>query len=222
VIENMLNWHHSGFNVYCGNAIWPHNEEGLENLARYIIRASFSQERMTYIPTNDSSDGAKVVYESKDGKASKTFDALDWLAQLTIHIPNRGEQMVRYYGFYSNKSRGLRKKAGSDDEVPALIESEVSQKEFRKNWARLIQKIYHVDPLVCPKCLGTMKIISFIEDEQLVKKILKHLNLWHVKRKPPARANGPPTETFITYDDSPSPGADDYLIDSDYPTETYF
>ena len=60
----MLSWHHSGFNVYCGNAIWPHNEEGLENLARYIIRASFSQERMTYIPANDSSDGAKVVYEA--------------------------------------------------------------------------------------------------------------------------------------------------------------
>ena len=28
-----------------GEAIWPHNEQGLENLARYIIRASFSQER---------------------------------------------------------------------------------------------------------------------------------------------------------------------------------
>ena len=27
VIENMLNWHHSDFNVYCGNAIWPHNDE---------------------------------------------------------------------------------------------------------------------------------------------------------------------------------------------------
>ena len=26
------------------------------------------------------------------------------------------------------------------------------------------------------------------------------------------KPNGPPTETFITYDDSPSPGADDYLI----------
>ncbi len=88
-------------------------------MARYIIRASFSQERMTYIPANDSSDGAKVVYESKDGKTSKTFDALDWLAQLVTHIPNRGEQMVRYYGYYSNKSRGLRKKSGTDDEVPA-------------------------------------------------------------------------------------------------------
>ena len=56
------------------------------------------------------------------------------LAQLTAHIPNRGEQMIRDYGFFFNKSRGLRKKlvldsdrgAGTDDVVPALIKSEVS------------------------------------------------------------------------------------------------
>ena len=66
VIENMFNWYHKGFNVYCGNAIWPHKEEGLENLERYIIRAAFSQERMTYIPADNSSDGAKVVYDSKE------------------------------------------------------------------------------------------------------------------------------------------------------------
>ncbi len=50
------------------------------------------------------------------------------------------------------------------------------------------------------------------------KKILKHLSLpacashadrWNVKRKPAPRANGPPTETFIIYDESSSPGADD-------------
>jgi hypothetical protein len=27
--------------------IWPHDEDELENPARYIVRASFSQERMT-------------------------------------------------------------------------------------------------------------------------------------------------------------------------------
>ena len=81
--------------------------------------------------------------------------------------------MVRYYGFYSNKSRGLRNKAGTVDQVPALIEFEISSKEFRKNWARLIQKIYNVNPLVCTKCSGSMRIIAFIEDQQLVKKILK-------------------------------------------------
>jgi len=35
---------------------------------------------------------------------------------------------------------------------------------------------------------------------------------WDVKRKPPPRANAPPTETLIFYDDSPSPPrAEHYL-----------
>ncbi len=77
-----------------------------------------------------------------------------------------------------------------------------------------------------------MRIISFIEDDQLVKKILEHLDLWDVKRKPPPCANGPPPETFIIYDESSLPSADDpasllklrrtgYIIDADYPIETY-
>jgi len=101
---------------------------------------------MTYIAADQSADGvAKIIYQSKDGTSTKTFDALDWLAQFVTHIPNKGEQMVRYYGFYSNKSRGLCKKAGTDDQVPAWIDSDISQQAFRKNWARLIQKVYHMD-----------------------------------------------------------------------------
>ena len=75
VIENMLSWRHSGFNLYCGRSIWPNNDQGLEDLARYIIRACFSQERMTYIPVKDTLDGqAKVIYGSKDGRASNIED----------------------------------------------------------------------------------------------------------------------------------------------------
>jgi len=146
--------YHSGFNVYCGKAIWPHNEEGLENLARYIIRASFSKERMAYVAAQDTPDGiAKVIYQSKDAKTTKTFDALDWPRQRTAgckHSPNwspifptKANPADRRdsYGFYSNKSRGLRKKAGTDDHVPALIDPDISPQAFRKNWARLIQKI---------------------------------------------------------------------------------
>ena len=51
--------------------------------------------------------------------------------------------------FYSNKLHGLRKKkADSEDEGPALIDSDISRRAFRKNWARLIQKVYNVDPLL--------------------------------------------------------------------------
>ena len=34
---------------------------------------------------------AKVIYQSKDAMTIKTFDAMDWLAQLVTHIPNKGE-----------------------------------------------------------------------------------------------------------------------------------
>jgi hypothetical protein len=51
---------------------------------------------MTYLSAIDSMDWqTKVIYKSKDGRTSKTFQALDWLAQRVIHISNKGEQMVR-------------------------------------------------------------------------------------------------------------------------------
>ena len=108
----------------------------MENLARYIIRASFSQERMTYLEHE-----ATVVYTAKDGKEQKVFPAMEWLAAMCSHIPNKGEQMVRYYGHYNNVSRGKRKEAGTDDVIPCIIELQGDSKTFRKSWARLIQKI---------------------------------------------------------------------------------
>jgi hypothetical protein len=178
VIENMMNWHHSGFTVYCGSQILPDDEKGLEQLARYIIHASFSQERMIYIPKRESSDGiAKVVYHSKNKEDSETFDALDFLARIVSHIPDKGEQMARYYGFYSNRSRGERNKKDKDDQSMLVAQTDVSNKAFKKNWARLIKKIYEVDPLVCPKCMGAMRIVAFIEAPDVIKKILKHLGL---------------------------------------------
>jgi len=42
-----------------------------------------------------------------------------------------------------------------------------------------------------------MRIISFMEDEKTVKKILKHSDLWDVRPKPAARVHGehpPPQE----------------------------
>jgi hypothetical protein len=38
------------------------------------------------------------------------FPVLDWIATLAAHIPDKGEQLLRYYGYYSNVSRGKRKK----------------------------------------------------------------------------------------------------------------
>ena len=142
LVSMLLSWRHSGFNVFCGPTIQAGDQQAMENLARYIIRASFSQERMTYIP-----EEAKVSYQSKDGKEEKVFDALEWLAAMCSHVPNKGEQMVRYYGYYSNVSMGRRQKGNQDGLIPCILEPEENFKKYRNNWARLIQKIYACPPV---------------------------------------------------------------------------
>jgi len=84
--------------------------------------------------------------------------------------------MVRYYSYYYGVSRGKRKE-NEDDRVLCILEADKSSKEYRKNWALLIQKIYENDRLICPKCRGVRRI-SFIEDREVIKSILKHLGLW--------------------------------------------
>jgi len=44
LVNMLMSWRHSGFNVFCGPRIQPGHGRAMENLARYIIRASFSQE----------------------------------------------------------------------------------------------------------------------------------------------------------------------------------
>lgn len=82
----------------------------------------------------------------------------------------------------------MRKKADNDHVIASIAPGEMSSKEFRRNWARLIKKIYETDPLCCPNCKETMRIISLIESGPIVKKILIHLDLWDTpNHDPPAQ-----------------------------------
>ncbi|MDD5658472.1 MAG: hypothetical protein PHR39_00445 [Actinomycetota bacterium] len=54
--------------------------------------------------------------------------------------------------------------------------------------ARLIKKIYEVDPLTCTNCGGSMRIIAFIEDYKVIKKILDWLGIDKFRRdRPPPK-----------------------------------
>ena len=74
---------------------------------------------------------------------------------------------------------------------------------------RLDKKIYEVDPLLCPKCKGSMRIIAFIEDCKVIRKILDYLGIYEFKRdRPPPKR----LQTADLFDDF---AQNDY-IDSDY------
>ena len=64
--------------------------------------------------TTTSSPEDTVIYRSRlNAKINRNFEVFaptDFLAAITQHIPDKGAQMVRYYGWYSNKMRGLRQR----------------------------------------------------------------------------------------------------------------
>jgi hypothetical protein len=70
-----------------------------------------------------------------------------------------------------------------DEEVPDVADCDVSSKVCRKAWAKLLAKIYEIDPFVCPKCGSEMKEIAVIQVSGEIKRILKHLK--KIGRSPP-------------------------------------
>ena len=203
IIRKLMKWRHSGFSVHNKARVARDDEKGRVALAQYIIRNTFSLEKLTY-----NRETGTVIYRSKmsQGKSKKNFQiytAEEFIAAITQHIPEKSFQMVRYYGWYSNKSRGLREKQGiattgddsqekPEDHVEIIDVSEYKPRRIpSKQWRDCIKKIYETDPLCCPKCGGEMKIISFITDQELIRQILKHLRLWM-----PTPSRDPPNTNF--------------------------
>ena len=58
--------------------------------------------------------------------------------------------------------------------------------------AELLRRIFEVDPLECPRCGQTMRIVAFITEPQVTDPILDHFRRTAVARgrfrAPPARA----------------------------------
>ena len=187
------------------------DREAVRRLAEYIGRSPFSLARIISL----NRDG-KVIYRAGKRDALpypvqdnvlfnagmprnfQVFDPLDFLAEVTQHIPHKGEHQIRYYGWYSNKKRGMRAKAAGEQKA-----QKPPGKRQLTTWAALIKLVYEVDPLTCPKCGGTMKIIGFIDQDDVIERILRHRGLW---RKNPPRP--PPVKPPHAIED-----AVDYLPD---------
>jgi len=201
VVENMRSWQHSGFSVDQSVFLPAGDQAGIERLIQYMTRCPFSLSRLVKV-----SDTGQVVYQAEkqacrafpDPKGDGTqpgvkrnfqiLSPLDFLAEFTQHIPPKGSHLIRYYGWYSNKSRGMRKKA--EAEAPDEPSSEeAAATGSSQSWAMLIKRVYEVDPLCCPECGGQMQVVSFIEPPQadVIEEILKHCGLWQSRspRAPP-------------------------------------
>jgi hypothetical protein len=209
LIEIMRNWTHPGFSVFQGERIDPDDHEARRRLAGYMVHPPIALERLRYRPET----GQLIYYGRQRGRCgdansspARIFPALDFLAALCSHIPDTGQQLVRYYGASSNARRVSARAPAPASAQPAEPrppphDDSDSAEEFardrKRSWARLIKKVYEADPLVCPRCSGPLKIISLIRDGPVIEKILRHLKLWDLPERPPP----PPAERSIQYDE---------------------
>lgn len=75
------------------------------------------------------------------------FDACDFLAELTQHIPPKGVHLIRRYGLYSSRTKG------AWESMPYVAERA---------------------PAGCPKCGSEMKVIAIIQESLEIERILRH------------------------------------------------
>lgn len=72
--------------------------------------------------------------------------------------------------------------------------SEVAPSVAKRAWARLIKQGYEVDRLLCAHCRSAMRVIAFIEQPEVIAKILAHVGLCFALSgsKGPACVHSPP------------------------------
>ena len=210
LVKNMNSWKHSGFSVHRGSSIKAEDEDSRKTLSEYISRAPFSLERMSF-----NEDSKNVVYRGEHfhPTLARNFDVsepLEWIARITSHIPKKG---TIYYGAYSQAWRGRERRQGILPTKPTELETDTSEevrssysRRRRQEWAVLLKKVWDVDALKCPKCGGQMKVVSFIEQPSVIRRILKHLDLWEDPRPPPI-----PLEMVCEPDADYIPWQDDVL-----------
>jgi hypothetical protein len=177
-IELLLSWRHSGFSVHNTVTVPPDDGAGLERLARYLLRAPVSLERLAF-----DAEAGLASYRCRPGREPFTgetvgCDPSELLARVLIHIPEPRRHLVRYYGAYSSVVRARRRadsrpRARDGTQEPPSASPE--RRALRRLWVALIRRIYEVDPLVCPRCGEPMRIIAFITEPKVIRKILRHI-----------------------------------------------
>ena len=186
----MLTWPHSGFHVH--TAVWVAEDDRAfaTRLARYCARNPLALERLTY------DRAAKTVTYRSDKSAgptagTETVDPLAFLARVLVHIPDKGQVTTRYYGWYANRPRGMRHQvepAAPEAPLAIVTTPRLAPTEASRRWAALLRQIFEVDPLRCPTCHGTMRIVAVITQRSVIDQILAHLGT-----RTTAAARSPPS-----------------------------
>jgi hypothetical protein len=188
--QAMLGWPHSGFGAQAGPRLAVDDREGLLRVARYAARASVADSRLRYDAERAE---VELVSAARDGPyvGVHRMTALEVLARWADHVPGRYETRVRYYGAFATRRRVWWRRHGvvlvhAPEAEPGAAEPAAewpALRARRRRWAELLRLVYAVDVEVCGRCGGAARIVGFVTEPRVVRRILAHLERRGIKAR---------------------------------------
>ena len=191
----------AGFSLHAAVCVPARDRRRLERLCRYAARPPVATERLS------RREDGKLVYRLRhrwrDGTTHMLFDGVELVEKPAALVPRPRFHRVRYHGILAPAA------SRRDEVVPSVFgealdspqgqcaptadsrwsnavgreEADGSPRSHRLSWAELMQRVYKVDVLECPRCAGPLRIIAEIRSPTAIRAILKCLKL--PSRSPP-------------------------------------
>jgi hypothetical protein len=169
----------AGFSLHAGVATKANERAKLERLCRYITRPAVSTKRLSLTRNGQLRYELKTPW--RNGTTHVIFEPLDFISRLVALIPKPRVNLTRFHGVFAPNSthraqvtparRGKVKKPRSldGDQTPA-------ERRAAMTWAQRLKRVFAIDIETCSECGGDVRIIACIEDPEVIRKILTHLD----------------------------------------------
>jgi hypothetical protein len=169
-----------GVSLHANVAVPKGDRRRLEKLCRYIARPPVSTERLSRL--NDGRLLYRLKRKWRDGTTHVVFQPLELLEKLAAIVPPPRIHMVRYHGVFAPRAAGRRQvvPANPPDDANSGTRATDACAHSPKRWtawATLMQRVFAVDVLQCPRCGGKMKILATIHPPEATTAILESLGL---------------------------------------------
>jgi hypothetical protein len=183
---------------------WANDQPWLEGFHFAYTQTSLWDWRKESAPFFDTSYKPELLYETNQNGTFFIF----------LH-PSSAHVIIDDYQFY------YRQKSPPIGSKKACSIQRAASKFPRfqlpcKKWRDLILQVWHTDPLICPKCRHSMRVIAVIDQRLVIEKILRHLSQWNGP-PPLAPARSPPHARVWTRepcdDVNPMPDYENVLTD---------
>jgi Putative transposase/Transposase zinc-binding domain len=221
-VEKILGYENTGFSLDAKVKIQSWDREGLERLIRYCARPAFASENLHW---NGQWLNYRLPKPCHTGKIFITLDPVEFIDKISMLIPPARRHRHHYHGAFAPNSplRPSITKAAIETppkHVPTPLQETVEKTtKVSFTWAKLIARIYEVDPLLC-NCGKEMKIVKIVTNPSEIWRILNKIGWptttpefdepqdlaeWDICQLVPGTADGFPEDYELPLSPGPDP-----------------